>query len=103
MQIICYERQDHDFFCPVTGQPVYDDMGGSVAPRRWPFFRAITLGLVLILVAGCAVKPDPLVMSAPQEVEIEAPAALTWAALVASYADLGIPIGNSDRAGLVLR
>jgi hypothetical protein len=43
MHIIAYERRDRDFFCPVTAQPVHDDMGLPVAPS----FRALWVGEVM--------------------------------------------------------
>jgi len=32
MQILHYERWDHRFHCPVTGQPVFDEFGEPKAP-----------------------------------------------------------------------
>jgi hypothetical protein len=42
MQIIVYERGDHNFFCPVTAQPVYNDLGEPMAPS----FRAFWIDQV---------------------------------------------------------
>lgn len=43
MKIISIERDDRDFFCPVTGQPIYNEAGEPVAPS----FRAFWHGEVL--------------------------------------------------------
>jgi hypothetical protein len=32
MQILHYERWDHRFHCPVTGQPVFTELGEAQAP-----------------------------------------------------------------------
>lgn len=40
MQVIAYERNDRDFFCPVTGQPVYNEEGEPVAPTFRAFWHA---------------------------------------------------------------
>ena len=43
MKVIEFERHDHDFFCPVTGRPVYDQ-GGS---PNTPAFRGLWINEIL--------------------------------------------------------
>ena len=43
MQIVRYERWDRRFFCPVTGQPVFNDDGEVVAPT----FRGLWIAEVI--------------------------------------------------------